>query len=194
MKATNIRIVKFFNCPEVGEREMANNYSHSISCMDSDYQSNWYDWPKYINMYRRRYYNGKLPSFTASIVSYDYGDSSRGLTRRESLRILRKVGLRAPLAMEVFQVAAIEISTLKLVGTIEKNDRRRIMCPVPINPEFPSFYSFGSTRRVGYFEHCVYATIDDKDPAHSEDIYSYQHQNGEMSAGPAWHFPMLLGI
>lgn len=194
MKATNVRIVKSFNCPEVGEREMASNYSRSISCMASDYQSNWYNWPSQIGMYRRGYANGKLPSFTASIVSYDYGDSSRGLTRRESLRILSRAGLRAPLAMEVFQVAAIEISTLQLVDVIEKNDRRRIMCPVPINPEFPCFYSFGRAGGAGYFEQCVYATIDDKDPAHSDDIYFWQHQNGEMTASQLWYFPMLLGI
>ncbi len=194
MKATNVRIVKTFECPEVKECEMARDYSHLRSIKDTNYQSNWYDWPSRVDMYRRRYDEGKLSSFTASIVSYDYGNSPHGLTRRESLRILRKVGLRAPLAMEVFQVATIEISNLQLVEVIERNDRRRIMCPAPINPEFPSFYSFGRAGGEGYFEHCVYATIDFNDPAHSDDIYFWQHQNGEMTVGPGWYFPMLLGI
>lgn len=194
MKATDVRIVKTFYCPRVKECEIASNYSRTRSRDDINYQSNWYDWPSHIGMYRRRYDEGKLPSFTASIVAYDYGNSSRGLTRRESLRILRRAGLRAPLAMEVFQVAVVEINTLQLVDVIEKNDRRRIMCPVPINPEFPSFYSFGRAGGKGHFEHCVYATIDFKDPAHSDDIYFWEHQNGEMTAGPGWYYPMLLGI
>jgi hypothetical protein len=173
---------------------MVAQYTPSRSNKPLENQAKWYDWTSYISLHRRKYFACIHPRLEVVVVSYDYGNSTRGLTRRESLRILKRAGLRPPLAMEVFRVATVEIQNRVLVGVIDRNNYRRIMCPVPINPEFPTFYCFGRGEGYGYFQKFNYATIDNKDPIQSDDIFFWEHQDGYMSVGPELGFPMLIGV
>ncbi len=195
MKATNIRVVgSIFVDPE-SEYGALRVYVAQKRALETQQQYFWFDWPKMISRYRSHSMMEKsLPGFTAYVVSYDYGNARQGLTRRDSLRILNRLNLRPPTAVETFRVSAADIGIKKHVEIINNNDSRRISCPTPINPEFPEFYNLSRNGGAGGFNRAVHRTLDNSEPIQNKDLYFFEHTDGCVVTHYECHFPLLIGI
>ncbi len=142
------------------------------------------------------YNHGKRhQSFTACIVAYDYKATypTVGLSRRESMKILKRAGLRSPTKVETFLLACRTIVSGEVREVGRKNNDRRIMAPVPINPEQPTYYYFGNgCDGKGDFQEWSYCSNDEGSFNFEKggDLY-FWHNAGSLQR---YCFPLLLGI
>jgi hypothetical protein len=164
---------------------------------------NWIDWSElstHVQAELAKIGGHNTLKFTAVVVKYKLCSSKpkRGLDRIRALSILRRMGILEPTSVQVAALANRCIITREMLRICQENENRRIVCPVPINKEHPTYFYFGPGQDgKGSFRSVDYNKID-----HEKRLYFWKHGYAHDQGDEVFvdqnelrlHFPLILGI
>jgi hypothetical protein len=197
MKVKNARIVA--EIPILTGRPIEEKDYEKIRGNRDPYGTEWLRWD-FIPEYITRVLKSGSPKFIAKIVAYDpVNNPRRGMDRHSGLKILNKLGLIAPSTFQVMVLANQTLCKNSVLNICIEHNGRKLICLVPINPENPAYYFFGTgSDNGGTFRTYNYRQISGEKRLYFWH-HEYAHDQGDeqypdLTNHFGYHFPLLLGI
>jgi hypothetical protein len=197
MKIKDVRILSEISVTSTNYLAECDNYiAETMSLCGGVYAlSKWFQYHTDLPNYAWMFPGKDEINFSCSIVDYTtIGYHPVGITRRDALRILKRIGLKSPTLSQVIAVANHLINNDDVFDPcyITAGSKHPVVCPVSFNPEYPDFYYFGHKGKSQFdlikrYGRQKYTRIHNDKGLYFGDLNLHD-------SGYALNFPFLLGI